>query len=74
MAMPRSTALHMSYSVKAAMLAAVNASISTPVRPVTRHSAVMRTWSGGSGSNSMDTRLKGSGWHSGISSAHRLAA
>src|SRR5215467_5019510 len=36
MLMPRSTALHMSYTVSAATAAAVKASISTPVRPVTR--------------------------------------
>ena len=37
MRMPRSTALHMSYTVSAATAAAVSASISTPVRPVTAH-------------------------------------
>ena len=37
--MPRSTALHMSYSVSAATEAAVNASISTPVCPRKRQSA-----------------------------------
>src|SRR6185436_18238765 len=36
MLMPRSTALHMSYTVSAATAAAVRASISTPVRDVTR--------------------------------------
>ncbi|MNJ00436.1 hypothetical protein D3C73_1597660 [compost metagenome] len=41
--MPRSTALHMSYSVKAATLAAVNASISTPVCPASLQPATMRT-------------------------------
>jgi hypothetical protein len=33
MVMPRSTALHISYTVSNAALAAVSASISTPVRP-----------------------------------------
>ena len=39
--MPRSTALHMSYTVRHATLAAVSASISMPVLPVTPHVVVI---------------------------------
>jgi hypothetical protein len=41
--MPRSIALSMSYTVSAATLTAVSASISTPVRPVHRTVATMCT-------------------------------
>ena len=63
-----STALHISNSVKAATLAAVNASISTPVCPANRQNVSMRTlFSSGNGSNCTDTLLSMRGWQSGIS-------
>jgi len=61
--MPRSTALHMSYNVRAAIEAAVSASISTPVWPVNVQVAVMWTLcSAGNGCNSTFTLLNISGW------------
>ena len=72
--MPRSTALTMSYTVSAAIDAAVNASISTPVRPVVRTVASISTVSAPSARRSTLIAEIGSGWHSGIRSAVRLAA
>ena len=69
--MPRSTAFSMSYTVKAATLAAVSASISTPVRPVVRTVALIST-PASTRSRSSVTAETGNGWHSGIRSAVRL--
>src|SRR5919109_792234 len=58
----RSTALHMSYTVSAAAATAVNASISTPVFPVTR--ATLSIWirpASGSKPNVRSTLVNGSG-------------
>ena len=64
----------MSYSVSAATLAAVSASISTPVRAVARASARMVTVPAArSGVSSTSTRSSGSGWQSGMSSEVRFA-
>ncbi len=60
--------------VRAATLAAVSASISTPVCPASRQRARMRTASGASACSSSLTLVSSSGWHSGISSWVRLAA
>ena len=68
-----STALTMSYSVRAATLAAVSASISTPVTPRVRTVACTTTLSR-CGSRSTVTLLNGNGWHRGTSSGVRLAA
>src|ERR1700722_10248765 len=73
MRMPRSTDLHMSYTVSAATEAAVSASISTPVCPVVLTVAAISTALSVT-SNSSDTALIGNGWHSGMSSAVRLDA
>src|SRR5215207_9961165 len=59
--------------VSAATEAAVIASISTPVGPVVRASAAMSTRPSPT-SIRTSTKLSASGWHSGISSAVRLAA
>lgn len=57
--MPRSTALHMSYTVSAATDAATSASISTPVRPRNRASVTMRSpGSEASGSTSTVTAVR----------------
>ncbi|MNH30385.1 hypothetical protein D3C79_906770 [compost metagenome] len=72
--MLRSTALHMSYRVRAATLAAVRASISTPVAPSSAQVAMIRTESGATALSSTLTAVSSSGWHSGISSWVRLAA
>src|SRR5579864_6214618 len=73
--MPRSTALHMSYTVSAATETAVSASISTPVRLVTRTVArISNCACSTSSSNAMSTPLIGSGWHNGIRSGVRFAA
>src|SRR5215472_4100957 len=70
---PRSTPLTMSTSVRPATAAAVRASISTPVCPVTRAVASIRTPSSAT-SRATSTELSGSGWHRGIRSGVRLAA
>ena len=60
--------------MSAATATAVSASISTPVRPVTRQVARITTQPcSGSGSSSTVTAVSGSGWQSGIRSAVRLA-
>src|ERR1700733_7691007 len=57
------------------MLAAVIASISTPVGPVVRASAVNVIWPvSASICASTPTKVRGKEWHRGISSAVRLAA
>ncbi len=57
------------------MLAAVSASISTPVRPRKRQVAVISTaLRSGTQARSTSTEVKASGWHNGISSAVRFAA
>ena len=72
---PRSTALHMSYTVNPVTLTAVSASISTPVWPLTRTVASISTPAPSSdGTRSTEMPLTGSGWHSGISSWVRFAA
>src|SRR5262249_25190661 len=63
---PLSTPLTMSMSVRPATAAAVSASISTPVWPVTRAAVSMRTPSSRT-SNSTSTEVIGSGWQRGIS-------
>src|ERR1700694_284320 len=70
---PGSRPLTMSMTVRPATAAAVRASISTPVRPVTRAVARIRPPSSTS-SKSTATLVIGSGWQSGMSSAVRLAA
>ncbi|KAK8930456.1 hypothetical protein VCV18_003127 [Metarhizium anisopliae] len=73
--MPLSTALHISYTVRAAVEAAVIASISTPVFP--SHATVARIWIVSPfppGPRSIVTWDIAIGWHSGIKSAVRLAA
>jgi len=68
------SALHMSYTASAAMLAPVSASISTPVRWMLRTAHSIR--SALSVSHSIDTRQPsiGSGWQNGISSCVRFTA
>jgi hypothetical protein len=70
-----SIALAMSYTVSSAMVAPARASISTPVRPIVRTVASTRTpGMAGSVTRETATSVRGRGWHSGISSAVRLAA
>src|SRR5438445_51885 len=71
--MPLSRALHMSYTVRAATLAATSASISTPVTAVVVTFEAMVTPFSHSRIRT-STCERGSGWHIGISSAVRLAA
>src|SRR5215471_18982240 len=60
--------------VSAATEAAVNASISTPVRPVTLHvAAISMACLAGSGVSSTETDESANGWHRGIRSGVRLA-
>ncbi len=67
--------LTMSYTVSAATEAAVSASISTPVGPVVRASAMsVIVPAAASTSPSTPTKDSASGWHRGISSEVRLAA
>ena len=74
MRMPRSTALHMSYTVRAATDTAVRASISTPVLAEVRAVAVIsiRLWAWSS-SKSTFTWFRGKGWQRGINSEVLLA-
>ena len=65
MVMPRSLAFSMSYTVSAATLTAVSASISTPVRPVTRHRLVTASVESPAAANSTATLASGSGWQRG---------
>ena len=74
MTIPRSTALHISYSVSAATEAAVNASISMPVLCVQRSVETMRTSVSEIGVISISMPSMGSGWHIGMSSQVRFAA
>ena len=60
MVITRSTALHMSYTVSAATLTAVRASISTPVRPKTRTVASMRSRSSPAKAKSIFAEVMGS--------------
>src|SRR5690348_2642602 len=74
-AIVRSTALSMSNKVRQATDTAVSASISTPVTPLARTSDATRNpGSSLSMSIATSTLVSGSGWHSGMSSAVRLAA
>jgi hypothetical protein len=66
------TALTMSYTVRAAMLAPVMASISTPVLCVTRHSHWMTATDDPAIVMSTFTESSGRGWHRGMSSLVRL--
>ncbi len=73
--MARSTALHISYTVRAATHTAVSASISTPVGPDVSHVAkISKLREGLSGLNSRATWERFSGWQSGMSAAVLLAA
>src|ERR1035437_8600677 len=71
--MPRSTALHMSYSVSAATEAAVSASISTPVAPSVSTAARMRTPSP-RGSKSTEACVNAIEWQRGMRSLVFFAA
>ena len=73
MRISRCTALHISYTVSAATLAAVSASISTPVSPWQRTSLRMCR-AASSASNEMSTFVSSSGWHIGMSSLFFFAA
>ena len=73
MRISRCTALHISYTVSAATLAAVSASISTPVSPWQRTSLRMCR-AASSISNEMSTFVSSNGWHIGISSLFFFAA
>ena len=73
MCIPRSTALHMSYTVSKAIPIAVNASISTPVRPTVSAVTLQSTVDASrSVSNSTAILVSGTGWQSGMSSEVRL--
>ena len=79
MVMPRSTALHMSYTVNRATWTAVSASISTPVGPTVSTVAVHSTEGAkcsvsSNQAKSIATRVNASGWHSGMSSLVFFAA
>src|SRR5690606_30884167 len=68
------SALHMSYTVSAATVAPVSASISTPVRWVVFTAHSIRSSRSPCQSMPMRTPSMGSGWQNGISSWVRLAA
>ena len=74
MTMSFCTALHMSYTVRAAADTAVRASISTPVFPSQVTVAVISTeHRSSSRESSRSTPSKATGWHMGISSGVRFA-
>ena len=69
------TALHISYTVRAATDTAVSASISTPVLPLTLTRASMSSRPlAACGVNATSIEETGSGWQSGMSSGVFLAA